>query len=45
MVQRLLSKNEKVQKRWTEHFKEVVNKEQTTNCITTEEESKFDFEN
>ena len=40
---RLLSKKEEVQKRWTEHFKEVLNREQPPNPITTEEKSEFDF--
>ena len=39
---RLLSKKEEVQKRWTEHFKEVLNREQQPNPITTEE-PEFDF--
>ena len=40
---RLLSKKAEVQKRWTEHFKEVLNREKPPNPKKTEEESEFDF--
>ena len=39
----LLSGKDEVQSRWTEHFKEVLNREEPENPITSEEDCGFEF--
>lgn len=39
-----LSRKSKVQARWTEHFKEVLNRKQPENPITTKEENGFELD-
>ena len=39
----LLSKKEEVKKRWTEHFREILSREQPTNLIRPEGEAGFEF--
>ena len=41
----LLSKKVEVQKRWTEHVKEVLNREQPANPVGFEEEAGLNLEN
>ena len=40
---KLLSNKEEVQKRWTEHFRKILNREQPTNPIRPEEEAGLEF--
>lgn len=40
---KLVSGKEEVQAKWTEHFKEVLNRQQLANPITINEECEFEF--